>query len=241
MRLKCIVEYDGTNYSGFQRQIGVKTIQEELENVVSKINKEQTIIYASGRTDAHVHAKGQVFHFDSKLNISPDKWMLGFKSLLPSDITIKDVCEVDENFHARYDVKSKEYRYFINVGKYDSFIINYSLFMYNLNIKEMKKGIKYFIGTHDFISFTQQIDPNKKTIKTIFKADIKKNKDMLEIRFIGTGFLKYQVRIMVGTLLDIGLGRKKASDIKSILQSKNRKNAGKTAPAQGLFLYKVNY
>lgn len=241
MRLKCIVSYDGTNYNGFQAQPNMTTIEGKLEEAISNINKCDTKIYASGRTDSNVHAKGQVFHFDTNLNIDTLSWLKGLEALLPSDIHVDKIEVVDDNFHARYNALSKEYRYYINIGKYDAFKANYSIYMYNLDIKAMKKGIKYFIGEHDFIGFTQQLPEGKPTIKTIYKANIKKINDMLEIRFVGSGFLKYQVRIMVGTLMDIGLRRKKPEDILDIFDKKDRKLAGKTASPKGLFLYKVNY
>lgn len=239
MRYKMIISYDGTNYKGFQAQINEITIEETLNNCLTHLFKQEVRVVGSGRTDANVHAIGQVVHFDTDKEINKENLKKGINSILPKDIYVKEVEIVNENFHSRFSAKSKEYRYYI-AKEYNPITKNYSAYIYNLNIDKMKEAIKYFIGTHDFTSFSFYV-LNKPTIKTIFDAYINESNDYLEIIFVGDGFLKYMVRIMVGTLIEIGLNKKKPEDIINIFEKKDRRYAGKTAAANGLFLYKVNY
>ena len=241
MRVKITIAYDGTNYYGYQHQPGQITVQDTFEDALEVICKERIKTVASGRTDGHVHAKGQVLHFDTVINMKENNWMRALNSLLPLDIRVKEVEFVSDDFHARFSAVKKEYRYYIKLGEYDLFKNNYSAYYEKLNIDEMDKAIKHFIGEHDFLSFSRYVD-KKPTIKTIYEAKINRlDNDMLEIIFIGNGFLKYMVRIMVGTLIDIGLGKKKESDILKIFDAKDRCKASKTASPNGLFLYKVWY
>lgn len=240
MRLKAIVSYDGEKYNGYQRQPGTKTIQGTIEQVLSEIGKEPIIIYSSGRTDKGVHAVNQVFHFDTKLDIPLDGWKRGLNSLLPSDIHIKDISEVSSDFHARYSVKKKEYRYYIRTGEISPFYDHFSHYCYGLDVEVMKKAITLFIGTHDFDGFSGNT-LEKNTIRTIYEAEIKQDGDTIEIRFLGNGFLKYMVRTLVGTLIDIGFHKKDIAIINQVFETKNRNLAGKTIEAKGLFLYKVYY
>ncbi len=240
MRYKCIIEYDGTNYYGYQRQPERVSIQEVFENALKIICKEDVKSFASGRTDAHVHAKGQVLHFDSDINMKPESWKKALNSLLPEDIHIKSIEGISDDFHARFSVKSKEYRYFINIGDYDVFFNNYTAYFKDLDIDKMKEAIKYFIGTHDFTTFSRFVE-KKDTTRTITDAYIIEHGRFLEITFIGDGFLKYMVRIMVGTLIDIGLHKKKPEDINHLFEAKNRRLTGRTASPNGLYLWKVNY
>lgn len=240
MRIKLLISYDGTNYFGYQKQPNQKTIQSELEKAISKIVKNKTKTFASGRTDANVHAKGQVVHFDSDLLIEEKKWENAINTNLPEDIRVLKVEFVNDDFHARFSAVKKEYRYYINIGDYDVFTNRYSLKMFNLNIEKMKEAIKYFEGKHDFTSFSYYVE-DKPTSKEIFKADINFIDNIIEIIFIGNGFLKYMVRVMVGTLIEIGLEKRKPEEIKNILAAKERKKAGQTASAKGLILHKVYY
>ena len=235
------IAYDGTNYYGYQHQPGHITVQDTFEEALSIIVKEKIKTFASGRTDGHVHAIGQVLHFDTDILMKENNWMRALNSLLPDDIRVKKVEIVSDDFHARFSVLKKEYRYYIKLGEYDLFKNNYSTYYEKLDVEKMKEGIKYFLGTHDFTSYSRYVD-KKPTIRTIYKAEIKElDDDMLELTFIGNGFLKYMVRIMVGTLIDVGLGRKSVEDIKRILELKDRTKASKTASPNGLFLYKVYY
>lgn len=243
-RLKAIVSYDGTNYSGFQTQQNANTVQDEIEKVLQRMHKgEQIKIFGSGRTDANVHAEGQVFHFDSSLDIEIGRWSWAIQTQLPSDISIKSISVVDQDFHARYDVVSKEYRYYIQTSRVlNVFRRNYSYhYPYPIEIERIRVAAKYLEGTHDFTSFcsTKTVLTNK--VRTIHSIEIIEHDSELEFRFLGNGFLYNMVRIIIGTLLEVGRGRKNPEDIKKILNSKNRQLAGKTAPGHGLYLWQVNY
>ena len=240
MRVKCIVSYDGSNYNGYQRQPGTKTIQGTIESVLNQMTKEDIIIYSSGRTDAFVHAKGQVFHFDTLVSIKPMNWKNGLNSLLPTDIRIRDVEFVEDDFHSRFSHDKKEYRYYIHTGQQNPFYDHFSTNIYNLDVNKMKEAIKLLEGMHDYKGFAGDTK-NKDTVRTIYEASINTFDEFIEIKFIGNGFLKYMVRIMVGTLVDIGLGKKDITVINKIFETKDRNLAGKTIEAKGLFLYQVYY
>ena len=241
-RYKCILSYDGTNYMGFQIQDDLPTIELELMKAIKKMLNVDVKIYPSGRTDRYVHAKGQVIHFDLEKHLTPLQLKRGINTYLNEDIHIIDVEEVDENFHARFSAKSKEYRYYINTNELDPITRNYSANIYNLDYDKMNEAIKLFIGTHDFKGFASaQIDKRKDTVKTIFDAKINNLDNYLEFIFIGTGFLKYQVRRMMGLLIEIGRGKETKEKILEVFDKKDPKISHKIAEGKGLFLYKVNY
>ena len=242
MRYKCTVSYDGYNYMGFQVQDNEITIELCIEQALKKMLGLDIKIYPSGRTDRYVHAIGQVFHFDLDKDISDSGIKRGINSFLPDDIHIIDVCHVDDDFHARFSAKSKEYRYYINIGEYNPLTIRYMPNITNLDLDKMNNAIKLFIGTHNFKGFaSSQIDKRKDTVKTIFDAYINKLDDKLEFVFVGTGFLKYQVRRMMGILIEIGRGKEKEELILKVLEKGDPKISHKVAPGCGLYLYKVNY
>ena len=233
--------YDGTNFNGYQVQPKLRTVQGELEKAVSYLNKQtKTSVFASGRTDKGVHALGQVAHFDLNIKNTLDKIKRGLNSNLSEDIHIIKVEEVDDSFHARFSVKKKEYIYKINIGEYNPIDRNY-IFQYNkeLNIDNMNKAIKYFVGTHDFTSFVPLEDLKENPVRTVYKAGIKRIKDIIEISFIGDGFMKYQVRNMVGLLITIGEHKKEITDVEKVINNKNRSQKFKTAAPEGLYLKKV--
>ena len=243
MRYKIEFSYDGSNFSGYQKQPKLRTVEGCLEEAISYLNKQtETKVHSSGRTDKGVHALSQVAHFDLNIKNSLDKIKRGVKSNLPDDIHVISVKEVSEDFHARYSVKKKEYVYRINVGEYNPIERNY-VYQYNkgLDIESMKKAIKFFEGEHDFTSFVPLEDLKDNPIRTIYKTDIKRKKDIIEISFIGNGFMKYQVRNMVGLLISIGEGKKEINDVKKVIDNKNRSQKFKTAKAEGLYLKKVWY
>ena len=241
-RYKCILSYDGTNYMGFQIQDDLPTIELELMKAIKKMLGIDVKIYPSGRTDRYVHAKGQVIHFDLEKHLTPLQLKRGINTYLNEDIHIIDVEEVDENFHARFSAISKEYRYYINTNELDPITRNYSANIYNLDYDKMNEAIKLFIGTHDFKGFASaQIDKRKDTVKTIFDAKINKLDNYLEFIFIGTGFLKYQVRRMMGLLIEIGRGKETKEKILEVFDKKDPKISHKIAEGKGLFLYNVNY
>jgi len=243
MRYKITFSYDGTNFNGYQVQPKLRTVQECLEQAVSFLNKQTyTSVTSAGRTDKGVHAMAHVAHFDLSINNSLEKIKRGLNSNLPEDIHIIDVEKVSDDFHARYCAKKKEYIYKINLGEYNPIDRNY-VYQYNkeLDIEAMSKAIKYFEGEHDFTSFVSSEDIREDKVRTIYKTNIKRNKDLLEISFIGNGFMKYQVRNMVGLLISVGEHKKEISDVEKIINNKNRSQKFKTAAACGLYLKKVWY
>ncbi len=235
--------YDGTNFHGYQVQPGLRTVQGEIERVLTFINqKKDTIIQSSGRTDANVHALGQTASFDLDVTITLYKLKCALNSNLPEDIHVISVEEVDSNFHARFNAKKKEYIYLLNMGEYNPVDRNY-IYQYNkkLDINKMNEAIQYFIGEHDFRSFVSAEDKRENSIRKIYKAKIEIKEDIIKFTFVANGFLKYQVRNMVGSLIWVGESRLKPIDIKSIIEYKDRRKAGITAPACGLYLKEVKY
>jgi tRNA pseudouridine38-40 synthase len=238
-----VFAYDGTNYNGYQRQPKLNTVQGEIEKVLKKINNNKQVnIQASGRTDAGVHATNQTAHFELEINITCEKLKRALNSYTKPDIYVKKVEEVDESFHARYLVKKKEYIYKINVGEYDPNQRS-NIYQHNkeLNIKAMKKSLKYLEGEHDFTSFTCQESLKGNCICKIIKTNIIKKNNIVIISFLGNRFLKYQVRKMMGVLIDIGIGKKNSKDIINILNSKDSSKVKTIANPEGLYLNKVYY
>ena len=243
MRFLIKFSYDGTNYSGFQKQKGLDTIEKRMEDALTKVNNnKKTSITATGRTDKGVHALCQYGHADLDVKITEYKLKRALNSNLPEDIHVIEAIKVSDNFHARYNVKRKEYVYKINIGEYNPIYRNH-VFQYNyqLNIEEMKKAIKVFEGTHDFRAFVTENKEKENCVRTIFKTKIEKRNDILEIKFVGDGFLRYQVRNMVGLLIKVGENKISTKDVEKILESKDRTKSGKTAPPEGLYLTRIEY
>lgn len=246
MRYFITFSYDGSKYKGYQKQVDDRTIQGEIEQVLKQINSGVDVcIHASGRTDAGVHALNQRAHFDMEKKIDVLKLKASMNSLLPDDIYIKNVDVVSNDFHARYNVKAKEYVYKINMGEYDPIEKDY-VYQYNkrLDVVEIERALKYLEGTHDFKAFCKADSEKEDYVRTIVQTNLirdLKNVNKITISFLGTGFLRYMVRNMVGTLIEIGEGKRKSEDILDIFNSLDRKEAGKTAPASGLYLRDVFY
>lgn len=243
MRFLIKFSYDGTNYAGFQKQKGLNTIQGKMEEALAIINNgKKTNLHATGRTDKKVHALCQYAHADIEVNITENKLKRALNSNLPEDIHVIETKIVEDSFHARYNIKKKEYHYIINMGEYNPLERNY-VFQYNhsLNVEAMKKAINYFIGEHDFRAFVTENKEKENCIRSISKADIIRNKEKLIIVFEGDGFLRYQVRNMVGILIKVGENKIEPNQIETILESKDRTKSGKTAPAEGLYLVNVEY
>lgn len=246
MRYLITLAYDGSKYKGYQKQPRVKTIQGELERALKEINNDKQVdISASGRTDAKVHAYNQKAHFDLDIKITCDKLKQALNSIIPGDIYVKSVVEVKDDFHARFNVKAKEYIYKINMGEYNPLEKDY-VYQYNkrLDLVEMERALKYLEGEHDFKSFSKTDDEKEDYVRTIIQTNIiREIKDVnhFTISFLGTGFLRYQVRNMVGLLIEIGEGKRKSEDILEILEAKDRRKAGITAPGEGLYLKDVFY
>ncbi len=243
MRYLIDFSYAGENFNGYQRQPGKRTVQEEVEKVLTNINGgKKVIIHSSGRTDALVNALHQVAHFDFDKDITTYKLKGALNSYLPSDIHINKLREVALDFHARYMVKSKTYLYKINTLEYNP-LLRTHVYQYGkpLNIKKMRKAVKYFVGVHDFTSFASAEDKKEDKIRNIYKASVKEKEGIIYITFKGKGFLKYQVRNMVGALIKVGEEKLSYKDIPKMLEQKDRRKASICAPACGLTLMKVEY
>lgn len=245
MRFLASISYDGSKYNGYQKQVHGNTVQNKLEEVLSNINGHSVSVVASGRTDAGVHAINQKIHFDLSVNITSDGLRKAMNSLLPGDIYVRSVEAVSDDFHARFDVKAKEYIYKINMGEYDPILKDY-VFQYckRLDVVEIERALKYLEGTHDFKSFTAGDDKRDDYVRTIIQTNLirdLKNVNMITISFLGTGFMRYMVRNLVGTLIQIGEGKYKSTDIIDILNACDRRRAGMCADACGLYLKDVFY
>ena len=243
-RYKCIIAYDGSDYSGYQIQPKKRTIQSQIEAILTKMHKGAAVkISASGRTDAGVHAKGQVIHFDSPLSLPEQKWEMALNSMLPEDISVLSVEKTAPDFHARFDANGKEYRYFLYQSpKRDPFQRKYAFhYPYPLSLEAMREASSYLLGTHDFSSFCSARTEVEDKVRTIETIEIIQEGESISFRFTGNGFLYNMVRILVGTLVEIGSGKRNPKDIVEILDKKDRRYAGKTAPGQGLYLWKVLY
>ncbi len=243
---KLTIEYDGTFFNGWQQQSqGERTIQGELEKVLSQIFKAKVNAIASGRTDAGVHALGQVVHFQAETRMKPAEIVRAVTALLPGDIVVLNAKEVDLDFHAQYSVKSKTYRYTILNRDYPSAIHRNHCHFYphKLNFTRMKEEAKALVGKHDFKSFeaTDLSRPKHTTVRTIKRLSIRKQGPWITIDIEADGFLYKMVRNIVGTLLEVGKGRLSKGEMKRILKKKDRTEAGKTAVAHGLCLVKVKY
>lgn len=241
--IKLTIEYDGKDFNGWQKQPNKLNIQGNIEKVISEITKEEIELIGSGRTDAGVHAIGQVANFKTNSNIPIEKFAIAINSRLKKSIIIKKAEEVPERFHSRYNCKKKTYRYIINNSDMGSAIyrnLEYNIKM-PLNLENMKKASKYFEGEHDFSAFKASGTSSKSSIRTIYSADVKKENERIIIELTGNGFLYNMVRIISGTLVEVGLGKIRPEEIKDIIDSKNRQMAGKTLPPYGLYLVEVNY
>lgn len=240
--VKCVVEYDGTRYAGFQIQPNEDTIEQHLIEVLSLITKEKTKIYGSGRTDKGVHAKGQVFNFYTNIRIPEDRFLYALNNQLPLDIRIKSLKYVNMDFHARFSAKKKEYRYFIKTRDFNAFDVNYRDYQKNLDINLMKKALELLVGKHNFKGFCSvDVHPNKDFVKTIFKAELINNSKTLEFRFVGTGFLKYQIRRMMALIIAIGKHEEKVETVSKILETTDPFVFTKVANPCGLYLWHVYY
>lgn len=242
MRYLMIFSYNGSKYNGYQRQPGLKTIEGEIEEALKYINGgSEVLIHSSGRTDKKVHALGQAAHFDMDINITPYKLKRAINSNISDDIHIIDIKEVSNDFHARYNVVSKKYVYSLNMGEFNPLEKEF-VYQYNrkLDIVSMKRATSYFIGEHNFKVFVGKDNLKKNYVRKIFNADIEVNNDIVNFIFIGNGFMQYQIRNMVGTLIKVGKGKIDAETIKDMLDGKY-KNLVYCIDGCGLRLVEVNY
>lgn len=241
MRYKLTISYDGSYFYGYQRQNNKITIQEEIEKCLSIIFKTKIEIKSAGRTDALVHAINQVAHFDSS-QLVPTKGLLkAMNKMLMPHIYIKNIEIVDESFHSRFSAIKKEYRYYISTNEFDPLKSSYIYYYpYEINITKIKEAAQSFIGTKDYISLSKGHD-KENTIRTIESLEIKEDNGIYEFKIIGNGFLRNMVRIIVALLLKVNEGKVDIKTINEIIESKDRKKVPWTAPACGLYLYKIYY
>lgn len=246
VRYKATIAYDGTEYSGFQVQDNGRTIQGEIETVLKRINKNQSIrIHPAGRTDAGVHAAGMVFHFDYPATISQEGLFKAMSVLLPDDISMIDLEQVEDSFHARYNAVAKTYTYRVHNHTIKNpftrkYVLNHP---YEMDEKKAKEALEFFIGTHDFTSFCSIKTVIENKVRTIYEATVSVDEVTNEwvFTFTGNGFLYNMIRIMMGTIIEISDGRMNVSELSKILEAKDREFAGKTIGANGLRLEKVYY
>lgn len=241
-RIKLTVEYDGTNYAGWQRQENGVTVQQLIEENIQKVTGERVSLQGSGRTDSGVHALGQVAHFDTGARMPAEKFAYALNAGLPSDIRVIRSEEAEPGFHARFSAKRKHYRYVINNAEHASAIFrNTELHVHKkLDVPAMTEAARALTGTHDFSAFKAAecaLDP----VRTIYLSEITIEDNRVVYDVVGSGFLYNMVRIIAGTLIEIGKGKLAAKDMKAILESADRGKAGPTAPAKGLTLVSVDY
>jgi tRNA pseudouridine38-40 synthase len=250
--IRFVVSYDGTEYSGFQTQPSGNTVQDQLEAAIRMLTGEQVKVTASGRTDAGVHAYGQVCNFHTRSSIPIERWCLALNSRLPNDIVVRAADEVPLEFHARKSAKRKTYRYTIRTGRFPDVFQRKYQFHHpgHLDAAAMREALKYLEGEHDFTSFCSIKTEAESRVRTIFAANLEDIPDsgvledpagIIRISITGNGFLYNMVRIIVGTLIEIGEGKRPASEMRDILLAQDRKRAGATAVAHGLMLWQVEY
>lgn len=241
--IKLTVEYDGTAYCGWQCQENGLSIQEVLEGCIAKMTGEEIRVSGSGRTDAGVHALGQVANFRTSSKLGERNFLLGINCLLPADIVIREVCEVDPEFHARFDAKSKVYLYKIcNRPVRSALKRHHAWFVWEpLDLAKIEAALPLFRGTHDFTSFCSTHADGTDRIRTILSIGVERQGDMVQISVEAEGFLRYMVRTIVGTLVEVGKGRCSPGDVETVLAARDRRRAGLTAPPHGLFLKEVKY
>ncbi len=244
-KLKLVIEYDGTAYCGWQRQApGFSSVQQTIEEAIERIVQEKIKLLSAGRTDAGVHAIAQVAHFRTSTRLETRGLLLGLNSLLPPDISIKSIEDADAEFHSRYSAVSKVYLYrVLNSRTRSGLNRNYAWFVHEpLDIESMREAASYLRGRHDFSSFCGTNNETNTYERTVLDLDVRgAANEMVLFQIEANGFLKYMVRNIVGSLVHVGKGKLTPDRIKIILESRDRTQAGPTAPPQGLFLMKVNY
>lgn len=241
---KITIQYDGTRYKGWQVQKSTDmTIQGKLQAVLSEMTGQEIEVIGSGRTDAGVHAYGQVANFHLPEHFSKDEVLEYLNHYLPMDIAVMDIEEVDERFHARFNAVSKTYVYRIHTSTIPNVFERKYMYTYTepLDIDKMREASKHLIGTHDYMAFCGNKKMKKSTVRTVTSIVIEEKESEIQISYTGDGFLQQMIRIMTGTLIEVGNGTKRVEDISRILESKVRENAGYTVPAEGLILYNVIY
>lgn len=242
-RVKLVVAYDGTNYHGWQVQDNGITIEEVLNRTISELVQEDIKVIGASRTDAGVHACGNVAVFDTESRIPGDKFSFALNQRLPEDIRIQESCEVDADFHPRYADTVKTYEYNILNRRFElpSKRLYAAFCYYPMNIERMNQAATYLVGEHDFKSFCSAGAQVQTTVRTIYAVNVTKEDDMVHIRITGNGFLYNMVRIIAGTLMQVGTGLMEPEQVKEILEARDRSKAGPTAVAKGLTLVEIRY
>lgn len=238
MRIKSIIEYDGTNFCGWQVQPGLRTVQCELETAILKLTGERLRVTASGRTDAGVHALGQTVHFDINKDLG-DSFMSGLNYYLPEDVRIMSLERVDESFHARFSSKKKTYIYVMYEGSESALLRNRAVNTGKLDVAVMNEAAKVYLGENDFVSFKSVGSDALTSIRTVYDSEVFVHDGLIIFSVTANGFLYKMVRKMVAALIEVGKGRSNMSAIKDMLYKKAEFT--KVAPAHGLYLYKVEY
>lgn len=242
--IKLTIEYDGTCYHGWQSQENAATVQDVVTSAVRKLTGEEVSLTGSSRTDTGVHAYGQVANFRTESRIPPEKFAFALNSMLPEDISIRRSEEVDPEFHARFSARGKKYRYLIHNTSHRSALLRHRAWhvVYPLDIGNMTEASRYFLGTHDFKAFMATGSSAKTTVRTIHEISVIRLPDnQIAIEIAGDGFLYNMVRIIAGTLAYVGYGKIDPKDVPAIIDEGDRRKAGKTAPAHGLYLVEVYY
>lgn len=242
--IKLTIEYEGTNYHGWQVQKNAVTVQECVEKALSRLLEDKTGVVGCSRTDVGVHAYGQVAHFFTEAAIPGEKFSYALNNLLPADIVVQKSEEMPENFHARYSSKGKRYRYLICNSPHQSALMRNRACHVRpeLDFEQMRKAAVHFTGEHDFAAFQATGGQVRSTVREIYSTAVKRREDsLIELEVTGNGFLYNMVRIIAGTLIYVGMGKLAESDIPGIISGLDRTRAGKTAPAQGLYLMEIYY
>ena len=241
--VKLTIAYDGTEYRGWQLQKNGNTVQAELEKAIENVLGSHRRVHSSSRTDAGVHAKGQVAHFSSPVEIPGEKIPGALNGFLPKDISVVKAEYVADNFHSRFDAKSKHYRYYMITGRErDPFRERYSWRVpYKINDKAMKEAAKVLVGKHDFRSFQASDKKERSSVRTVSRLELSRKQGFLLLDIEADGFLYNMVRNITGTLVDFGRGYCSNGEMQKILRSRDRARSGPTAPAAGLFLLEVRY
>lgn len=242
-RYKAICAYDGSSFVGWQRQVTGESVQSALEDVLTRMHKHPVKVIGSGRTDRGVNALGQVFHFDSNLRLDIETYRHALNAQLNDSIYIRDLCIVDSSFHARKDAKYKVYQYRIYQKEKNIFLRNQVFFFdKELDVENMKKAASYFVGTHDFASFnTNTFVETPNQVRTLYDIKIEQSETELQLTFFGSGFLRYMVRMMTQTLIEVGTHKISAETVLEILNAKDKSLVSYLAKPQGLTLVSVHY
>lgn len=241
--MRVTISYDGTGYYGFQTQPEGNTVQNVIERAIEKLTGEEVKIIGSGRTDAGVHAREFVFNFHTDSQIPIDRWAMALSTLTPADIIVYDAALVPEDFHSRKHAKRKTYRYSVDRGKFADVFARHYHFHHPraLDVPAMRQALEHLVGTHDYTSFTNIRSTKESHVRNVIEASLIEDGPFLHLFITGSGFLYNMVRIIMGTLLKVGVGQIDPDQIPAILEAKDRSKAGPTAMAHALTLWKVEY